>query len=307
MSELGEERPIDEDELILVFRPPENPAAQVAVETPFRGHRVRLDELLDWFKSLKVDSIELWIEGARTARGKTELFLSTEGKTGAKITLKPHSEAISKEPSVDQVGTFSPSKTSGNSFGNASQNFPVKQAQTVAVPAESNVAALFSPKGGIEQEILNKIGAAAETIEMAAYAFTNENIGKALIEAVKRGVKVSLVMDRSETKGSQAALHDELEKAGTAIRLVSPPGGIMHDKFIIVDGKNMEWGSYNYTGRAEDSNYENATFLSDDTLAQKYHSDFVSIYNQAAPEAQGLGRPMRRFLRRLRSPFKPSG
>jgi phosphatidylserine/phosphatidylglycerophosphate/cardiolipin synthase-like enzyme len=114
-------------------------------------------------------------------------------------------------------------------------------------------------------------------------------------------------MDRSETKGPQAALHDELEKAGTAIRLVSPPGGIMHDKFIIVDGKNMEWGSYNYTGRAEDSNYENATFLSDDNLAQKYHSVFLSIYNQAAPEAQGLGRPMRRFLRRLRSPFKPSG
>jgi phosphatidylserine/phosphatidylglycerophosphate/cardiolipin synthase-like enzyme len=307
MSELGEERPIDEDELILVFRPPENPAAQVAVETPFRGHRVRLDELLDWFKSLKVDSIELWIEGARTARGKTELFLSTEGKTGAKITLKPHSEAISKEPSVDQVGTFSPTKTSGDPLENASQNFPAKQAQTVAVPAGSIVRAFFSPKGGIEQEILNKIGAAEETIEMAAFAFTNENIGKALLEAINRGVKVSLVMDRSETKGPQAALHDELEKAGTAIRLVSPPGGIMRDKFIIVDGKNMEWGSYNYTGRAEDSNYENATFLSDDNLAQKYHSVFLSIYNQAAPEAQGLGRPMRRFLRRLRSPFKPSG
>src|SRR2546428_257911 len=90
MSELGEQRPSEEDELVLVFRPPENPAAQVAVETPFRGHRVRLDELLDWFKTLKVDSIELWIEGARTSGSKTELFLSTEGKTGAKITLKPH-------------------------------------------------------------------------------------------------------------------------------------------------------------------------------------------------------------------------
>jgi phosphatidylserine/phosphatidylglycerophosphate/cardiolipin synthase-like enzyme len=307
MSELGNERPIDEDELVLVFRPPENPAAQVAVETPFKGHRVRLDELLDWFKPLKVDSIELWIEGARTSRGRTELFLSTEGKTGAKITLKPHSEAVSKELSLDQARSASPSKTLGESLGNAAQGFPVKQIQTVAASSESPVTPFFSPKGGIEQEILTSISGAVATIELAAYAFTNENIGAALIDAIKRGVKVSLVMDRSETKGPQASLHDELEKAGSSIRLISPPGGIMHDKFIIVDGKNVEWGSYTYTGRAEDANFENATFLSNDSLAQKYHSDFVSIYNQATPEAQGVRRPLRRLLRRLGSPFKPRG
>jgi phosphatidylserine/phosphatidylglycerophosphate/cardiolipin synthase-like enzyme len=181
----------------------------------------------------------------------------------------------------------------------------VKPVQTVAAPTDSPVAAFFSPKGGIEQQTLNCIAAAVETIEMAAYAFTNENIAKALIDAIKRGVKVSLVMDRSETKGPQASLHDELEKAGSSIRLISPPGGIMHDKFIIVDGKNVEWGSYNYTGRAEDANFENATFLSNNNLAQQYHSDFVTIFNQATPETQGLGRPVRRFLRRLKSPFKP--
>src|SRR5713101_9704887 len=109
MSVLGEERPIGEDELVLVFRPPENPSAQVATDIPFKGHRVRIEELLDWFKTLKVDSIELWIEGARTSRGKTELFLSTEGKTGAKITLKPHSEVVSKELSLNHVGESSPS------------------------------------------------------------------------------------------------------------------------------------------------------------------------------------------------------
>ena len=306
MSELGEQGPSEEDELVLVFRPPENPAAQVAVETPFRGHRVRLDELLDWFKALRVDSIELWIEGAKTSGRNTELFLSTEGKTGAKITLKPHSDVVSKELSLDQIVRSSPSNAPGELPGNAA-NFSAKQVQTVAVTSESLVTASFSPKGGIEQQILTSIGGAVATIEMAAYAFTNENIANALVDAINRGVKVALVMDRSETKGPQASLHDELEKAGTAIRLISPPGGIMHDKFIVVDGKSVEWGSYNYTGRAEEANFENATFLSSGNLAQKYHSDFVSIYNQATPEAQGVRRPIRRFLRRLRSRFKPRG
>jgi len=299
MSELGE-RPSGEDELVLVFRPPENPAAQVAVDTPFKGHRVRLDEILDWFKALKVDSIELWIEGARTSGSKTELFLSTEGKTGAKITLKPHSEAVSKELSLGQVGSSSPPNASGESLQKISQNLAERQTPETASLSGSTITALFSPKGGIEQQILTSIAAAVETIEMAAYAFTNENIAKALIDAIKRGVKISLVMDKSQTKASQASLHDELEKAGTAIRLISPPGGIMHDKFIIVDGKKVEWGSYNYTGRAEDANFENATLLSNGNLAQRYHSDFVSIFSQATPEAQGLRRPLRRFLRRLR-------
>jgi len=300
MSELGEGRPSGEDELVLVFRPPENPAAQVAVDTPFKGHRVRLDEILDWFKALKVDSIELWIEGARTSGSKTELFLSTEGKTGAKITLKPHSEAVSKELTLDEVGSSSPPNSSGESLQKISQNLAERQTPEVANLSGSTITALFSPKGGIEQQILTSIAAAVETIEMAAYAFTNENIAKALIDAVKRGVKVSLAMDKSQTKGSQASLHDELEKAGTAIRLISPPGGIMHNKFIIVDGKNVEWGSYNYTGRAEETNFENATFMSNGNLAQKYRSDFVTIFGQATPEAQGLRRPLRRFLRRLR-------
>lgn len=79
----------------------------------------------------------------------------------------------------------------------------------------------------------------------------------------------------------------------------------MHDKFLIIDGKSLEWGSYNYTDRAENANFENATFLSDQTLSQQYHANFSSIYGQATLEAQGLARPLRRFGRRIRAMFKP--
>src|SRR5713226_8023932 len=121
MSDLGEERTSEEDEIELVFRPPENPAAQVAVATPFKGHRVRLGELLDWFKTLKVDSIELWIEGARTSGNKTELFLSTEGKTGAKITLKPRIADESRGTAFDRIESASPPNTLGKSPPNVTK------------------------------------------------------------------------------------------------------------------------------------------------------------------------------------------
>jgi phosphatidylserine/phosphatidylglycerophosphate/cardiolipin synthase-like enzyme len=73
----------------------------------------------------------------------------------------------------------------------------------------------------------------------------------------------------------------------------------MHDKYIIVDGKTVQWGSYNYTERAENKNFENATFVSDSGLAQQYHSDFVSLFNQAKLEAHGVTRAIVRFLRHL--------
>jgi phosphatidylserine/phosphatidylglycerophosphate/cardiolipin synthase-like enzyme len=294
-----------DDDLVLVFRPPENPAAQMAVDTPFRGHRVRLDELLDWFKALKVEKVELWIEGAKTSGKNTELFLSTEGKTGAKITLRPHFDAVPAEQQHAQTEKSTISISQTISQEKAGSIVPLQQAsQAIALPVAS-AAAFFSPNGGIEQQILSKLGGAVDTVEVAAYAFTNQDIAQSLLEAIKRGVKVSLVMDKSQTKGTQASIHDELQRAGAAIRLISPPGGIMHDKFMIIDGKSVEWGSYNYTDRAENANFENATLLLDENLAQKYHLNFESIYGQATLETQGIARPMRRFFRRIRSVFKP--
>ena len=296
MSSLAENRP--GEDIVLVFRPPEGAAAQIAGITPFKSLRLRLDELLDWFKGLNVDSIDLWIEGAWKSGNRTELFLSVEGRTGAKLTLKPFSQRGQTSPP--------PTKVEGHSVSDqekpASQDSPgqkLTQERTSTEPSSSSVTALYSPGGGIERHVVSLINSAISGIEMAAYAFTNIFIEKALLEAIKRGVKVELVLDRSETQGQQATLHDSLEKAGADIRLISPPGGIMHDKYMIVDGKTLEWGSYNYTERAENSNFENATFASDGSLAQQYHSDFLSMFNQAKPEVRGFRRGMTRFFRSL--------
>jgi len=298
MSMLGDHRPGQDDEIVLVFRPPENPAAQVAGTTPFKGLRLTLSELLQWFKGLNVDSIELWIEGASKKGTHTELFLSLEGRTGAKVTLRPTAKTPQAVPS--QVKVDDPSVSDAAEQSSDEQvSSSTKPALTEASSSTQMITALFSPSGGVERQIISIIGGAAQSIEMAAYAFTNENIAKALLDAVKRGVKISVVLDKSETKGQQARLHDELEKAGTEVRVISPAGGIMHDKFIIVDGKTVEWGSYNYTERAEDANFENATFLSDAELAKQYHSDFASIFNQATAEVHGMERVIRRFFRHI--------
>jgi len=300
MSLLGQGRSDVADDVVLVFRPPENPAAQIAGITPFKSLRLKLDELLDWFKGLNIDSIELWIEGAYRSGNRTELFLSLEGKTGAKLTLRPFLKRgqalITPEKTESPLASDSSEQDSKDA-----KISTVKLEKSAHEASAPSVTALFSPAGGIERQVVALIGSAVGSIEMAAYEFTNMYVEKAMLEAVKRGVKVAVVLDRLETQGRQAQLHDTLETAGCDVRLVSPRGGIMHDKYIVVDGKTVEWGSYNYTERAENKNFENATFATDNALAQQYHSDFVSIFNQAKPEAHGVRRMIQRFLRHLSS------
>ena len=166
-----------------------------------------------------------------------------------------------------------------------------------------SVLPLFSPEGGIADQVVWWIEKAQDSVELAGYSFTNWKIADALSDAPKRGVTVSVLLDRSQTHGKQAAIHDLLEKAGVHIRLVSPKGGIMHNKFLIVDGQLLEWGSYNYTNKAEHANFENATFARDPELALQYYRAFMQIYSSATFEVYGAKRPIWRFLRRIRSWF----
>src|SRR5437016_2560966 len=161
------------------------------------------------------------------------------------------------------------------------------------------VQARFSPDGGIEQSIVSLVQSAKIEIVMAAYSFTNMTVANALVTALKKGIKVSIVMDKSETHGAQAKIHDILERAGAKIRLSHPHGGIMHDKYLVIDGQTVEWGSYNYTNRAEHSNFENATVLSDPDVAEAYEKNFEHIWNFAVAEKTGVSRLFARALRRL--------
>lgn len=281
------------DDIVLVFRPPENPAAQMAGVTPFKSLRLRLDELLEWFKGLNVDSIDLWIEGAFKSGNRTELFLSVEGRTGAKLTLRPY---LKRSPTPPTAPVESPPTPDASTQTTKTPDTPSSKKTAPERPIPS-VSAVFSPGGGIERQVVGLIASAVSSIEMAAFELTNIYVEKALVEAVKRGVKITLVMDKSQTIGEQARLHDLLEKVGADIRLFSPRRGRMRDNYVIVDGKTVEWGSYAYTERAENWNFENATFSSDNLLAAQYHTDFQSLFSQAKPESRGFRRSIARFFR----------
>jgi phosphatidylserine/phosphatidylglycerophosphate/cardiolipin synthase-like enzyme len=93
-------------------------------------------------------------------------------------------------------------------------------------------------------------------------------------------VDVKLVMD-----GHQRYLRviDYLNRNGVATRK-NDRYAIMHDKFIVVEGKTLETGSFNFTRAAEYENAENVLVVRDSPAVI---ADYARQWEQLWDEAHG--------------------
>lgn len=130
----------------------------------------------------------------------------------------------------------------------------------VIVPAQGTLEVAFSPNGGATDAIVRFIGEARSSIRVAAYSLTANPIGKALVDAKRRGVDVRLVIDkehngRRDTPNSVASF---LAANGIPVR-IDYAVAIQHQKTITVDAVSVLNGSFNYSAAAEGRNRENIT------------------------------------------------
>jgi phosphatidylserine/phosphatidylglycerophosphate/cardiolipin synthase-like enzyme len=138
------------------------------------------------------------------------------------------------------------------------------------IQAETQV--YFSPNGGATAAVVREINAAKTEILVQAYSFTSAPIAKALAEAHKRGVKETAILDKSnETAKYSAATF--LLNAGVPVWIDYRPA-IAHSKVMVIDGKTVITGSFNFTKAAEEKNAENLLVIQDKALAVKYTANF---------------------------------
>jgi phosphatidylserine/phosphatidylglycerophosphate/cardiolipin synthase-like enzyme len=119
-----------------------------------------------------------------------------------------------------------------------------------SVDAPRTTEAAFGPEAGAEALIIKVIATANISIRLAGFAFSSPVIVAELISAKKRGVDVQVVVDRrhnvdEDEKGIGRKALSLLAKSHVAIRTNSNYR-ILHDKFLIVDARHVQTGSYNY-------------------------------------------------------------
>lgn len=120
----------------------------------------------------------------------------------------------------------------------------------------------FSPHGGCTDECVKQINAATKSVHVQAYAFTSGPIIAALSAAKTRGVDVVVVCDKREFKIAPFPVYLDGQHA------------IAHNKIIIVDGKILLTGSFNFSANAENNNAENLLTIDDKPLIQTYEANF---------------------------------
>jgi phosphatidylserine/phosphatidylglycerophosphate/cardiolipin synthase-like enzyme len=131
----------------------------------------------------------------------------------------------------------------------------------------------FSPKGGCTEAVIRELAAAKTSVCVQAYSFTSEPIAKAILAARQRGLKVEVVLDKSN-RTTQYSGATFLLNQGIDV-LIDDRHAIAHNKVMILDGKTVITGSFNFTRAAEDNNAENLLIIHDCApLAESYLANF---------------------------------
>ena len=147
--------------------------------------------------------------------------------------------------------------------------------------ARSTTQTAFSPSPETTALITSNISEAEESIRIAAYSFTSQAVADALIAAHKKGVDVMAVVDKSNQYRRTHSIISQLHDAGIPVR-VDRKHSIMHDKYIVIDGRTIETGSFNYTANAEKHNAENVMVIKDKpSLAKTYLKDWKRLWDES--------------------------
>ena len=148
---------------------------------------------------------------------------------------------------------------------------------------------------------LEMIGAASKTLDIEEFYIADqagevlEPVLAAMKDAVKRGVKVRVLVDKVMLKESEKSL-PALKEAGVETRVIDfkkAGGGVQHAKFFIVDGAEVYTGSQNLDWRSLKHIHELGLRIKSARAA----SDFAKIFEGDWALAGGA-EPKKMFARK---------
>ncbi len=144
----------------------------------------------------------------------------------------------------------------------------------------TRIETYFSPDDHTADHIIEQIQNAQESIYFMAFSFTSDPIADAMIARANSGVDVAGVMETRQYNSNTGGEFDTLTAAGLDVRLDGNPNN-MHHKVIIIDGKIVITGSYNFSRSAEERNDENTLIIHNAEIAAQYLSEFERVYAKA--------------------------
>jgi len=137
----------------------------------------------------------------------------------------------------------------------------------------SQINLCFTPPSGCGKVIADLISEAARSIYVQAYGITSDEIVSALIDAHNRGVKVRILLDKSNSYDKYSKMN-AIKEAGIDVS-IDKVSGIAHNKTVIIDQQKVITGSFNFTKSADSRNAENVIIVNDSQIAERYLQNWL--------------------------------
>jgi phosphatidylserine/phosphatidylglycerophosphate/cardiolipin synthase-like enzyme len=132
----------------------------------------------------------------------------------------------------------------------------------------------YDPRG-VEAWLIGLIDAAETSLDLCVFEFALPRVVNALERAKARGVEVRVVYDsRDEDEEAVAQLH----ASGIPAHDDDGRSNLMHNKFMVVDGKRVWTGSTNLSANALYWQDNNAILFESAALAREYTTEFEEMY-----------------------------
>ncbi len=147
-------------------------------------------------------------------------------------------------------------------------------ASEITLPRETPVHVFFSPGGPFSDTAVKNIAAAKSEVLIQSYYFGSFPVADALIAAHKRGVKVALIVDKSDrAEGITPGV--KMSQEGIPVFLDNKHS-IANNRVMIIDKKKVFTGSFDFNKASEQMIADNLLILESPELAKLYRENWLS-------------------------------
>lgn len=177
---------------------------------------------------------------------------------------------------------------------NAAQHYPEE------CSPDQRFCVSFAPKNLPILPMLKAISEAQSEIIISTYNFNVPELGRALVDALSRGVRVEFLQDFRhvfpEPNGQKRLRvwhllpsHPNLTRWAIPVLRGSNPQ--MHNKLLLVDGQSLFLGSANWTLTGVVGNFENVLILRDPTLISTFREEMNELRHTAQKACELFAQP----------------
>lgn len=158
-----------------------------------------------------------------------------------------------------------------------------------------------------ESAVICQIASAKSSLKIQMYTFTSQPILKAVLAAQARGVKVEVILDKSQLHVKGGVAQSLLAKSVPT--WVDCKHAIAHNKIMIVDEIEVFTGSYNYSYAAEHTNAENLIVMTNASAVSIYeknynlHKAHSVVLTADLLKVKSKKKPVKKVVRQYRSRY----